>query len=128
MVRTLGGITAGMAGAIVIMMVAEAVVSQLSPVPSGIAIGTLTDPTPPSFLALVMPVVGWFLGAFVGAWLAIRISDRAQTAWAVAAAVIAATILNFVLIYYPPWVIVAGLVVPVLGAALARRVARRPNV
>lgn len=123
MVRTLGGITAGMAGALVIIMVSEAIGDQFARIPTGIEIGALTDPAPPPLLTLIVPVLGWFLGATLGAWLAIRISGRRGTAWAVAAAAVAAISLKLVLFYYPPWIIAAGLVAPLLGAWLARRYA-----
>jgi hypothetical protein len=107
MIRILGGIVAGMAAAITFMMIVEAIGNQVAPAP---AAGNAA-----------FPVIGTLLGALVGGFLAIRVSDQPWTAWALAAAVLVATVFNFLLMDYAAWVIVAGLVAPLLGAWLAQR-------
>lgn len=121
MIRTLGGIAAGLAAAIVLMMVTEAIGHRVAPAPGWIDLpGGAEEPSMP-VLSLLFPLLGWFLGALVGGWIAIRLSDRAWTAWAVAAIVLVAAIFNFVLLPFPAWVIVAGLGLPALGAWLAQK-------
>ena len=121
MIRTLGGIAAGLAAAIVIMMLTETMGNQIAPPPARIGVSDDTDARALPFLTLLFPVLGWFVGALIGSWLAIRVSDESWTAWVVAGCVLAATIFNFILALHPTWVMVAGLIVPVLGAWLAQR-------
>lgn len=122
MIRTLGGIVAGLAAAVVLMMVTEAIGYRVAPAPGWVDLPGGAEPPPLSFLSLLFPLLGWFLGALVGGWLSIRISDRAWTAWAVAAVVIVAAVFNFVMLPFPAWVIVAGLLLPALGGWLAQKV------
>lgn len=122
MVRTLGGIVAGMAAAITIIMITEAIGNQLAGAPPRIELAGLSDSPDPPVMALLFPLLGWFLGAMIGGFLSIRISERPWTAWVVAGVVLAATIFNFVLMEYPVWVMAAGLIVPLLGAWLAQRI------
>jgi MFS family permease len=122
MIRTLGGIAAGLASAIVLMMITEAIGNHLSPEPTAIALEGVGETPSVPLLNLLFPVIGWFLGALVGGWLSIRISDRPWTAWAVAAVVFVATLINFLFMAYPAWLIVVGLVVTPLGAWLAQKI------
>jgi uncharacterized membrane protein YfcA len=121
MIRTLGGIAAGLAAAIVLMMVTEAIGYQVAPAPMQLDFGSLEEAPEAPALSLLFPVVGWFLGSLVGGWVSIRISDRPWTAWAVAAVVFLAAVLNFLMMASPAWLIVAGLVVAPLGAWLAQK-------
>lgn len=122
MIRTLGGIAAGLAAAIVLMMVSEAIGNQVAPVPVGLDIEGIGETLPVPPLTFLFPILGWFLGSLVGGWLSIRISDRPRTAWAVAAVVLAALIFNFLMMAYPIWVVVVGIVVAPLGGWLAQRI------
>lgn len=122
MIRILGGIVAGMAAAITIMMVTEAIGNQIAPAPARLDLQDVSQTPPLPLMTLLFPVLGWFLAALIGGFLAIKVSDRAWTAWAVAGAVLAATIFNFVLMAYPVWVMVVGVIVPVLGGWLAQKI------
>lgn len=122
MIRTLGGIVAGMAAAITLMMITEAIGNQIAPAPARLEIEDIADTPPLPLMTMMFPIFGWFLGALVGGFLAIKISDQAWTAWAIAAVVLAATLLNFVLMAYPVWAMIVGLIMPVLGGWLAQRI------
>ena len=122
MIRILGGIVAGMAAAITLMMVTEAIGNQIAPPPPRLELQDITKTPPLPLLTLLFPVLGWFLGALIGGFIAIKVSDQPWTAWVIAGAVLAATIFNFVLMDYPTWVIIAGLIVPVLGGWLAQQI------
>ena len=121
MIRILGGIAAGLAAAIVLMMVTETIGNQIAPPPARIGVSDDTNVRALPFLTLLFPVLGWFFGAMIGGWLAIRVSDERWTAWVVALCVLAATIFSFIISLHPYWVMVAGLILPVLGAWLAQR-------
>jgi hypothetical protein len=127
MVRTLGGIVAGMAAALTIIMVTEGIGNQLAAGPPRLELAGLSDNPEPPLLTLLVPLLGWLLGAMIGGYIAIRISEQHWTAWVVAGLVLAAAGFNFVLMQYPVWVIVAGLIVPLLGAWLAQRICAISN-
>lgn len=121
MIRTLGGIAAGLAAAVVLMMVTEAIGNQVAPMPLMLDLDDVAQAPPAPALTLLFPVIGWFLGALVGGWVAIRISDRPRTAWAIAAIVLLAAVLNFLMMAYPGWLIAVGVVVAPLGGWLAQK-------
>lgn len=121
MIRTLGGIVAGLAAAVVLMMVTEAIGYRVAPPPGWVDLPGAEDPQQ-SFLSLLFQPLGWFLGALVGGWLAIRISDEARTTWAVTGVVLLAAVVNFLFLPLPVWLIVAGIVLPLLGGWLAQKV------
>jgi hypothetical protein len=114
MIRTLAGLAAGLAVAIMTVMAVEGIGNQLYPPPAGYDMTSASAETLP-FETLVWPVIGWFLGAAAGAWVAVRVSGENWPGWAIAIFVLAATILNLVLITHPTWVIVAGVIAPLLG-------------
>ncbi len=120
MIRNLAGLAAGLAVAIVTIMVVEAIGHQLFPPPGD---ADLTQPMSASlpFGTLIFPVIAWFLGALAGSWLALWLCAARWAGWAIAAFVLAGTIANFALISHPLWVIIAGLVAPILGGWLAHQ-------
>lgn len=127
MIRILGGIVAGMAAAITLIMVIEAIGNQIAPPPARLEMTDAGETRPLPFLTLLFPVIGAFFGALVGGFLAIKVSDHPWTAWAIAGVVLAATLFNFFLMAYPIWVIAAGVVMPVLGGWLAQRICAMAN-
>ena len=119
MVRTLGGLAAGLAVAIAAIMAVEAIGNQLYPPPAGYDLTEASAETLP-FETLVWPVIGWFLGAIAGSWVAVRVSGERWSGWAIAACVLAATVLNLALIAHPLWMIVAGVIAPIAGGWIAQ--------
>jgi hypothetical protein len=124
MIRTLAGVAAGIALAIVLMMLVEALGNMMFPPPAL----DLNNPNAPAILPLpnqLFPVLGWFLAALCGGWLALQVSARAWTSWLVAASVLVGEILDFALGRHAVWVMIAGIVAPLLGAWLAQKLPRR---
>ena len=119
MIRNLAGLAAGLAVALVTIAAVEAIGNMLFPPPAGYDMTSGSSETLP-FATLIWPVIGWFLGAIAGSWVAIRVSGERWAAWAIGALVLAATILNLVMITHPTWMIVAGVIAPLLGAWLGR--------
>lgn len=124
MIRMLGGIVAGMAAAITLIMIIEAIGNQIAPPPARLDLESLAEAPPLPVLTLAFPVLAALIGTLAGGFVAIRMSGRKWTAIMVAAAVFAASAFNFALMRYPLWLMVAGLAMPVIGALLALRLSR----
>lgn len=67
--------------------------------------------------------VGWFVGSFGGSWLAARATRSAFAGWVVCGAMIGAAVYMSLAIGDDWWVLVGGLVTPLIGAMLGTRVA-----
>jgi hypothetical protein len=125
MIRTLGGIVGGIACAIILMMVIEAIGNQVFPPPAGF---DFTNPDAQQYLpfrTLAFPVVGWFAATLAGGWVAICVAEKAWPSWAVAAAVLLGEIANFLLGRHPIWMVAAGIALPLLAAWIAQQLPRR---
>ena len=71
-------------------------------------------------------MLAWFLGSLAGATAAITISRRNWSAWIVASGMVALSFLTTQMFPHPVWMVVAGVLLPLAAAMLARRlVARR---
>lgn len=114
MVRKLGGLVLGVALALVLMMAIEAIGNRVVP----LAEARPDDSLP--FQSLLPVVIGWFVGTFAGGYVAVWVGRDRWLAWAVAFAIMVGEVIAFVLTPYPAWMIVAGLVLPLLGAWAAR--------
>jgi hypothetical protein len=123
MIRTLAGVAAGIAVAIVLMMVTEALGNALFPPPAL----DLNNPDAPSALPFanqLFPILGWFVSSLAGGWLAIQVSARPRSAWLVAASVLVGELLDFSLGRHDLWVMAAGVLTPPLAAWLAQKLPR----
>ena len=125
MIRTLGGIAAGIAVAIVVMVLIEAVGNQIAPPPMGLDLERPDAAVRMPFETLIFPVAGWFLGPLVGGILAVRVSGRRWASWPVAGAVLIGAILQFAMAGHPLWMIAAGVAGPIAAALIARAAAQR---
>jgi hypothetical protein len=124
MIRTLGGVAGGIAVAIVLMMIVEALGNVLFPPPAL----DLNNPNAPAVLPVMnqlFPILGWLLAAVAGGWLAIQTSERPWTSWLVAASVLVGEMLDFALGRHAVWVMGMGAIAPVLGAWIAQRLPGR---
>ena len=124
MLRTLMGLAAGLAVAIVTIIIVEAIGNQLFPPPRGFDMAQSTAETLPTE-TLMWPVIGWFLGSLAGSAIAVHLSGERWAGWAIVALVLAATIFNFALITHPVWMMVAGPLAAVIGGWLGQQVAAR---
>ncbi len=124
MIKTLGGVAAGIAIAVALMIVIESLGNQTFPPPRV----DLNNPNAPMALPVlnqVLPLVGWFVAALMGGWLAIGVSGRAWTAWLVAASVIAGQLLSYMLGRHPTWLMAAGVLAPLAAAWAAQLLGQR---
>ena len=71
--------------------------------------------------ALVMVMLGWFLGSLAGAWIARLVAKRDIAAWIVAILFICLTATNFLYIPHPVWMMIAGVLIPMVSAWLVTR-------
>jgi cyanate permease len=110
MKRTIGGLAAGLATFLVVLGSLEYLAHKLAPKAGSTAM-----------LALV--AFAYFLSALAGGYLAARISNRSWTAWAVAAVVTAGAIGSLFQFPHPIWMQIASVAAPLLGGALAVRLA-----
>ena len=125
MIRTLGGVAAGVAIAIALMMLVEGLTNMAFPPPRL----NLNDPNAPASLPLVnqlFPVLAWFLATLIGGFVAVVLSSRSWTAWLVAASVIAGQLLDYLLGRHEAWVMAAGILAPLLAAWIAQKLWKRP--
>ena len=124
MIQKLGGIAAGIAVAIIIMIATEAVGHRLFG--SGLAPDGGAPPTvdlPAEVQASVL--LGWFLAALLGGYTAVWISRVGATSWAVAGVILLAVAFRFVIAPAPSWMIIGGLVAAPLAGWLAQQIPRR---
>ena len=128
MLRTIGGLAAGVLAGFLAIWLIEMIGHQLYPLPSDVSLGNreqmaaLIRGLPAGAQAFV--VAAWLGGALVGGAVAYRISGRRWTAWAVAALVALAAILNILMIPHPEWMQVGAVVAPLIGGLLAAHLGR----
>jgi hypothetical protein len=124
MLRTLMGLAAGLAVAIVTIMIVEAIGNQMFPPPRGFDMAKSSAESLP-METLMWPVIGWFLGSLAGSAMAVHLSREHWAGWAIVGLVLAATIFNFALITHPMWMMVAGPLAALVGGWLGQQVAAR---
>lgn len=95
-------------------------------------VGNLIDPEmfDPESEMVIIPIgstiamfVGWLAGAFGGSWLAARVTRSPFAGWAVCGAMIGAAVYMVMAIGDEWWVLLGGIVTPLIGAALGTRTA-----
>ena len=128
--RSLLGVLAGFAVAVVVIMVVEMIGMKVYPLPAGV------DPTDPAALQALMPtfplgaflfvLASWFLGAGAGAVVAQRFSRSATRVpgLAVGGLVLAAALYNMWAIAHPVWFMAAA----VVGLLAVTALASKPRV
>lgn len=123
--RLAGGAIAGVLTAGLTVFAVESVGHLIWPPPVG------TDVTDPADLARIMDVmpvgakvavlVAWFIGALVGGAVAKAIARHGAGPGVVAGFIVAGGIASFASIPHPWWMVLAGIVLPVLAAWIAHR-------
>ena len=113
---TLTGLVAGLLVALIVTITIESLGNQLFGASPDAAPGARADP-----IALVVPVVGWFLATLAGGLTAVSVSRLRWEAWVVAACILAAAAVNFALMRYPAWVGIGALIGIPLAAWLVQR-------
>lgn len=119
MIRIILATVLGIIVAILIVVCFEMVGHALWPAPLD-AGSPATLPIP----LLLSVVVGWFLGVLGGGFVAGKIARRRMAISIVGAVILAATLYNFWAIPHPLWMMISGVVVPILAAVLAMRLVK----
>jgi len=109
----------GILVAFVLLWLAQYAGSEVAPAEYDVDTGEILIPLG-STIALL---VGWFVGTFGGAWLAMRVSNGDGPGWIVAGAVIGAAIYSAADFSDSWWIMVLGIVVPLVAAWSAKRAA-----
>lgn len=126
--RLVSGILAGVAVAMLTIMLVETVNGAIYPSPAI----DFTDPAAVSAMIAAMPmsakltvVAGWLFGALFGAALAVAVTRQRWAGWVPAGAVLVGGLFNALAIDHPVWMDVAAAVAPLIGGALGIALARR---
>ncbi len=122
MLRTIGGIIAGIAIGLAAIMAVQFVGQQIYPTGNvdlrdREAMAALIASLPAR--ALMFVVLAWFLGAFVGGAVAARISGHRWAAWAIGGLIALTGVANVLMYPHPLWMQIAAVVAPLLGAVIA---------
>ena len=125
MLRTIGGIVAGIVTLFVTVFLVEMIGHQFFPISGEV---NLRDPRANPTLITGAPlgaqlfvVLAWFAGALLGGLVAGRISRRHWPVWTVAALVILAALANVFMIPHPVWMQLGAVIAPLLGGFVASR-------
>ncbi|QPQ54490.1 hypothetical protein IC614_09090 [Allosphingosinicella flava] len=127
--REFGGLVAGLLIGFVIALAATIVAVLLFPFPDGFNPKSQADlanyylNAPIATLGAI--VAGRFLGALGGGWAAVAIGGRGWLAWVIGVILALYLLVEMSSIPHPLWMQIAGIVGPLLGAALAHRWAGR---
>ena len=116
MLRTFGGIIAGLAAVFATVITLELIAHQLFPTASAsasIPVG-----------AQIFVVAAWFAGSLVGAVVSARISRAGWTVWVIAALVALLAVAAIFMIEHPVWMQIASVIAPFLGGVAAHHLAR----
>lgn len=115
MLRTIGGIIAGILVFLAALTLLELLAHQIF----------RTSPAGPANVStLAFVAVAYFLGALLGGMTAVKISGERWTAWLIALLVAAGAGYTLTTFPHPLWMQVASIVAPLLGGLLASRLAR----
>ena len=131
MLRDIGAVIAGLAVSIIIIMAVQMVGHALWPPPEGLdwndteVIRTYTSQLP--FLALLFPIVSYFLGALAGPFVACRIGSLKPLVYVgvIGILLLAFTIANLIQIPHPLWFSITAVAAVIIGGWLALQLACR---
>lgn len=128
MIRTILGAVAGLVMAWVVITLAQLLSASLHrPTPADLqtpeSLAAFIAAAP--LLAMICVVAGYGVAALVGGWTAARIgrTHPRVAALTVGVLVLAGVIANYAMIPHPPWMVVAGLLLPLPAAWLGARLA-----
>ena len=120
--RTFLGIVAGIVAALAVQIGIDILANMLYPVAIGdmwdraqVAEAMASRPTP----ALLLTVLGFFLGALVGGYIARRLSAAGWTVWVPAGLLVAIALIITLAYPLPAWTWLATLAAPLVGGMIA---------
>ena len=131
MLRDIGAVIAGLAVSIAVIMAVQMIGHSLWPAPEGLdwndeeVIRTYTSQLP--FLALLFPIVSYFLGAFAGPYVACRIGTAKPVLFVgiIGIVLLAFTVANLIQIPHPAWFSVLAVAAVLVGGWLALQLAAK---
>ncbi|MDJ0812923.1 MAG: hypothetical protein QNJ23_04290 [Woeseiaceae bacterium] len=131
MLRAIGAVVAGLVVAVGIIMAVQVIGHKIWPAPEGLdwndaeVIRTYTSQLP--FLALLFPIISYFLGTLAGTYVACRISSAKPLALVgvVGLVLLAFTIANLISIPHPVWFSVTAVAAVIIGGWLSLQLAGR---
>lgn len=131
MLRDIGAVIAGLAVSIAVIMAVQMIGHSLWPAPEGLdwndeeVIRTYTSQLP--FLALLFPIVSYFLGAFAGPFVACRIGTAKPVLFVgiIGIVLLAFTVANLIQIPHPVWFSVLAVAAILVGGWLALQLAAK---
>ena len=122
---------AGLIAAFLSIYVILAVGHSIFPLPAGI---DPADPAGAAQAAEATPVaaktvvlVAWFVGALIGAWAANRVAGSHIVGWGIALIIAGTGIATLATASNPVWMWAGGILLPLLGGAIAHWLARGPR-
>lgn len=115
--RTIVGTIVGILLAFGLLHIMQMAGSNVAPEVYDPATGEILIPIG-STIALL---AGWFVGSFAGSWLAMRVSGSNAPGWIVGGAMVGAALYRAWTISDAWWIILAGLLVPLLATWLAQK-------
>jgi hypothetical protein len=133
MLRNIGAALAGLAVAIGVIMAVQMVGHTFWPPPAGLdwkdaeVIRTYTSQLP--FLALLFPIVSYFLGTLAGPLVASRIGTLKPLVFVgiIGIVLLAFTVANLIQIPHPVWFSISAVAAVIIGGWLALQLARSRN-
>ena len=131
MLRDIGAVIAGLAVSMAFIMAVQMIGHSLWPAPEGLdwndeeVIRTYTSQLP--FLALLFPIVSYFLGAFAGPFVACRIGTAKPVLFVgiIGIVLLAFTVANLIQIPHPVWFSVLAVAAILVGGWLALQLAAK---
>lgn len=125
MLRDIAAVIAGLAVSIIIIMAVQMVGHTLWPPPEGLdwndteVVRTYTSQLP--FLALLFPIVSYFLGALAGPFVACRIGTLKPLVFVgiIGIVLLASTIANLIQMPHPIWFSILAVAAVIIGGWLA---------
>ena len=118
---------AGLIAAFLCIWLILAVGHSIFPLPAGI------DPADPAgapqaaesaVAAKSVVLAAWFVGALAGAWAANRVAGGAMAGWGIALIITGTGIATLASAPNPAWMWAGGIILPLLGGAIAQWLAR----
>ena len=131
MLRDIGAVIAGLAVSMAVIMAVQMIGLSLWPAPEGLdwndeeVIRTYTSQLP--FLALLFPIVSYFVGAFAGPFVACRIGTAKPVLFVgiIGIVLLAFTVANLIQIPHPVWFSVLAVAAILVGGWLALQLAAK---
>jgi hypothetical protein len=114
MMRKVGGVLAGIATFVIVLMTIEYIAHQVFNTSPG-------DPVPNGMHAFI--ALAYFIAAFAGGYVAARIAAERWAAWLIAVVVAAGAAYAIGTMPQPLWMQIASIVAPLLGGLAASRLA-----